>query len=76
MPLSSLATLGSTNRRTVEQSRHEVIPYLRNNQNKKDWWDGSSGSAMAWHTRGPEFNSQYCKKKKKLSVLFKAKPRQ
>jgi hypothetical protein len=39
-------------------------PYLKNNQHKKGWQSGSSGSMPALQAQAPKFNHQNQKNKK------------
>jgi hypothetical protein len=50
--------------------RHNMRPYLKNNQCKKGWQNGSSGEASASQVLCSEFNSQYWQKKEILTILL------
>jgi hypothetical protein len=49
------------------QPRPKMRPCLTNNQGKKGWRLGSSGTVPAQKVRSPEFKPHYHQKEKKMS---------
>jgi hypothetical protein len=42
---------------------YKARPYLKTNQSKKVWLNGSSGTVLASQAQRPEFNPKYCRKR-------------